>query len=105
MSILGNSRELILPASALLAVILSACGGGNSGTPDSIPVSQTNAATYQVAGIVAYGHPVAGKSVLVHDSSGRACGAATTASDGSYSLSTALCAAGSAVFSVLDFTT
>jgi 6-phosphogluconolactonase (cycloisomerase 2 family) len=106
MSILGSSRELrFLAASVLLGLILSACSNGNSGTVDSTPASSTDLATYKVSGTVAYEHPVAGKTVAVRDSSGRPCATATTASDGSYSLSMVICAPGPAVFYITDFTT
>jgi hypothetical protein len=95
--------NLALVASALS---LAACGGGGSSSAPSSSSSaatttSANAVASTVSGYVAYGKPVAGASVYATDVNGNSCGGATTAGDGSYSMSTT-CAPGPVLFSVLQ---
>ena len=79
---------------------LAACGGGGGAT--SLAGSS---ATYSVNGTVAYGHPVAGRSIEAVDSTGAVCARALTGTDGAYSMDTTSCAPGSAALTVVGYAT
>ncbi len=98
----ANSRiRLCLSATALLSLFVTACGNDGASVPSSNPTP----ASYQVTGTVAYGHPVAGQTVIVVDSAGKTCATSITADDGTYSMDTSNCAPGSAGLSVKGYTT
>lgn len=80
---------------------LAACGG--NGPPNNSPPGPS--ASYIVSGTVAYGHPVVGQKVLAVDSAGITCAAAMTAADGTYSMDTSHCAAGSLALSLENYLT
>jgi 6-phosphogluconolactonase (cycloisomerase 2 family) len=109
-------RKLLgLAACTLLTLSLAACGGGGSSggsfpliapmAPSTQGTSDVPATSYQISGTAAYGHPVAGQTVEVQDSTGQVCASATTGSDGSYSVDTTACAAGSAAVYLANYTT
>ncbi|VTU46464.1 6-phosphogluconolactonase (plasmid) [Variovorax sp. SRS16] len=104
-----HPRKLLgLAAGTLLTLTLAACGGGGGGAsfPLIAPAApSTPAPTYKISGTAAYGHPVAGQTVQVQDATGKVCASTTTASDGSYSMDTTACAAGSAAVFLAGYTT
>jgi len=122
------SGLLKLASCAVLSLTLAACGGGGGGTtatstsissssspsntapanttPSSTPLltpAPSNTATSNVNGTVAYGRPVIGAALVAIDVNGNKCGSATTASNGTYSMSTT-CAAGPVEFAVTSNT-
>ena len=90
-----------------VALALAGCGGGSGGAPGStatVPGAtattiSANALASSVSGVAAYGNAVAGARVVAVDVNGNACGKATTAGDGSYSMTTD-CAPGPVLFAV-----
>ncbi|MCE1181474.1 MAG: lactonase family protein [Rhodocyclales bacterium] len=96
-----NLRSCLnFPAAAVLTFSLAACGGGGGGTTLIGPN-----ASYQVTGTVAYGHPVTGQTIEAIDAQGNVCARATTATDGTYAMSTTSCAPGSAAITVPGYST
>jgi hypothetical protein len=83
---------------AALSLSLTACGGGSSSGPSG---QAQNTTPSSVKGTVAYGHPVVSGSVVAIDVNGNKCGSATTASDGTYSMSTN-CAPGPVEIAVIS---
>jgi len=83
--------------SALLVLTACGSGGGDSGggggggsTPDATPVAPGSSVSYAnaptLSGVAAVGAPLTRAAVTVVDGKGQALGSATTAVDGSYSL-------------------
>ncbi|TPQ44544.1 3-carboxymuconate cyclase [Burkholderia ubonensis] len=96
-----NLRSCFSTMAAVLAALsLAACGGASK---DSSTASAPTVSA--VSGTVAYGHPVAGQTVVAIDTRGDVCARATTATDGSYAMSTTNCAPGSAALTVPGYTT
>lgn len=98
--LVNSPSKLWLPAVAALALALTACRGNPS--PAASPAISVS---HQVTGTVAYGHPVAGQTVVAVDSAGKTCATAVTANDGTYSMGTNGCAPGSVALSVQGYTT
>lgn len=94
---------LSVTAAVVLTLFLAACSGGSGGSGGGITPIGPSAS--QVSGTVAYGHPVAGQTVEAIDTQGNVCAKATTATDGTYAMSTTNCAPGSAAITVLGYTT
>ena len=90
-----------LPLAAALTLALSACGGNPQPSNSAAPAS----VSHRVTGTVAYGHPVAGQTIVAVDSTGGTCATATTATDGTYSMDTSRCAPGSVALSVENYVT
>ncbi|WP_291521331.1 hypothetical protein, partial [Acidithiobacillus sp.] len=91
-----------LGAVAALSLSLTACGGGSSSGPSGQAQNTTPSTTpSSVNGTVAYGNPVVSGSVVAFDVNGNKCGSATTASDGTYSMSTN-CAPGPVEIAVIS---
>jgi hypothetical protein len=89
----------VLPVAAALTLALAACGD------KSTPISPPTSGSYQVTGTVAYGHSVAGQTVVAVDGKGGTCAIATTAADGTYTMDTTGCAPGSVALSVENYAT
>lgn len=96
-------NRLNLQAGIWATLFLAACGGGGGGGSASGDDSSSGSQTSSVAGVVAYGAPMANTQVVATDSQGVQCGIATTDSGGHYTMTTT-CAAGPVMFSVTGTT-